>query len=115
MEEQEKILKVFVRSNGKAPFLIWMSKLKDPKTEQRIEARLNRLRLGLIGDCKKVREGVFELRLDYGPGYRIYFGSLEGNLIILLIGGDKSTQQQDIENAQQYWKEYKQEREDANY
>ena len=66
--------------------------------------RINRLRLGLFGDCKPVGDGVSELRMDFGPGYRAYFGQ-SGDQIILLSGGDKATQDADIKNAKKYWKE----------
>ena len=115
MEPQEKSLRVFVRSDGKTPFLDWLGKLRDQRAEQRIDSRLNRLRLGNPGDSSGVGEGVCELRLDYGPGYRVYFGPVGDTIVILLIGGDKSTQADNIKKAKEYWKEYKQEKKDANY
>ena len=71
-----------------------------------VRARLNRIRLGNFGDCKAVGGGVEELRIDFGPGYRIYYGR-EGQLaVILLCGGSKGTQARDILRAQKHWKEY---------
>jgi putative addiction module killer protein len=115
MESQQKLVRVFVRSDGKSPFIDWLSKLRDQRAEQRIIARLNRLRLGNPGDSRGVGEGVLELRIDYGPGYRVYFAQVGDTLVVLLIGGDKSTQAQDINKAKQYWQEYKKEKHHAEY
>jgi len=68
------------------------------------------LRGGNPGDCKAVGAGVFELRIDYGPGYRLYLAAAEQTLVVLLLGGDKTTQAQDIRTARQYWAEYQQRR-----
>jgi len=73
----------------------------------RIRARLDRLRLGYFGDCKGVGDGVFELRLHFGAGYRIYFGRHWNKIIVLLTGGDKGGQQRDIERAKIYWQDYR--------
>ena len=70
-----------------------------------IRVRINRLRQGNLGDCRHLDEGVYELRIHYGPGYRVYFGDLDGETIILLCGGDKRTQKRDIQKAKEYWRE----------
>ena len=77
----------------------WLDNLKDVKAYARIETRLFRLALGLPGDVKPVGKGVYELRMDYGPGFRIYFTKQGNTLIIILAGGDKSTQANDIQSA----------------
>lgn len=77
----------------------WYSNLKDRQARVRIQTRIYRLSLGLPGDVKAVREGVSELRIDYGPGYRVYFCKKGETLIFLLAGGDKSTQEKDIRTA----------------
>jgi putative addiction module killer protein len=77
----------------------WLRRLRDCKAVARIQSRIDRLQLGLQGDVKPVGEGVSEIRIDYGPGYRIYFVQLGQELVILLAGGDKSTQRQDIAKA----------------
>jgi putative addiction module killer protein len=77
----------------------WFSSLRDITARARIDIRLRRVSLGNYGDIKSVGEGVFELRIDYGPGYRIYYLQRGKELIILLAGGDKSTQNQDMKNA----------------
>jgi putative addiction module killer protein len=81
--------------------------LRDIKTRAKIRVRLDRISLGNFGDCHGVGEGVQELRLDYGPGYRIYFGQKGTSIVILLCGGDKSTQTKDIKTAKRYWNEYR--------
>ncbi len=77
----------------------WFSSLRDRKARARIQTRIDRLQLGLLGDVKPVGEGVSELRIDYGPGYRVYFVQRGQELVILLAGGDKSTQDKDIKTA----------------
>lgn len=71
-----------------------------------MRARLNRIRLGNFGDCKSVGGGVEEMRIDLGPGYRIYYGREGSLVVVLLCGGNKRTQAKDIVRAQKHWKEY---------
>jgi len=80
-------------------FKNWLSGLKDLQAKARIEARIRRVSLGNRGDAKPVREGISELRIDYGPGYRVYFIQRGPAMIVLLAGGDKRTQNVDIERA----------------
>ncbi len=77
-------------------FDVWMRQLRDAKARARIQARILRLSLGNPGDVKPVGKGVSEMRIDYGPGYRVYFLQRGAEIIILLCGGDKSNQQNDI-------------------
>jgi len=93
---------------GKEPFVDWKNSL-DVTTSTRIEARLTRIRSsGNLGDYKAVKEGVYELRLDFGPGYRVYFGfdNQKKKMIVLLAGGAKDTQQKDIAKAKLYWQDH---------
>jgi putative addiction module killer protein len=80
-------------------FRSWFSKLRDLRASMRIQARLRRLELGNVGDAKPVGGGVSELRIDYGPGYRIFFVQRGDRIAILLYGGDKSSQRHDIKKA----------------
>ena len=89
------------------PFEEWLDELNDKRAAARVLARLARLRQGNPGDCKPVGEGVSEMRVDYGPGYRVYFGQKGATLVVLLCGGDKHTQNRDIVFAKQYWREFK--------
>jgi len=77
----------------------WFAALRDRKARARIQTRIDRLQLGILGDVKPVGEGISELRIDYGPGYRVYFVQRGKELVILLAGGDKSTQDKDIKTA----------------
>jgi putative addiction module killer protein len=80
-------------------FDAWLSKLKDRQAIQRILARIDRVRLGNFGDSKFLRDGVSELRIDWAAGYRLYYTQRNGVMVILLCGGDKSTQSKDINRA----------------
>jgi len=97
---------VYVDNNGREPFTEWINNLRDSAGRKRILARLFRLEQGNYGDCKPVGEGVSEFRMFFGPGYRVYFGEDESSIIVLLCGGDKSSQKDDIQQAKIYWKEY---------
>jgi putative addiction module killer protein len=77
-------------------FVRWFASLRDGQARMRIQVRIRRLSIGNPGDVRPVGEGVSEMRIDYGPGYRVYFAQRGAALIILLAGGDKRTQQQDI-------------------
>ena len=77
----------------------WFSSLRDRQAKARIDIRIRRLSLGNPGDVKAVGEGVFELRIDYGPGYRVYFVQHGQTVVILLAGGDKRTQDRDVKTA----------------
>lgn len=107
MSKDKKTLKIYQDSSGREPFAEWLDSLKDRKTRSRIITRLDRLEVGNPGDNRHLEEGVYELRLHFGPGYRVYYGEDGPIIIILLIGGDKSTQSNDIKKAKALWKNYK--------
>ncbi len=105
---QPREVKRYITLEGKIPILEWLVSLRDLRTKSKINQRLDRLSLGNLGDCKFVGDGVYELRIDYGSGYRIYFGQFGSVVILLLCGGDKSTQNRDIRKAKEYWRDYEQ-------
>jgi len=87
-------------------FLDWLKKLRDKGASDRIAVRIRRIELGNLGDVKPVGGGVHELRIDYGQGYRIYFANINNEIIILLVGGSKSSQEKDIKEARKLLHEY---------
>lgn len=105
---QPKATIIYTTSACVCPFDDWVTELRDRQAVARIEKRLIRLRGGNPGDYKAVGAGVYELRIDYGPGYRIYFAFSEQQVVLLLCGGDKTTQTADIERAADYWENFQQ-------
>ncbi|AFZ48018.1 addiction module killer protein [Cyanobacterium stanieri PCC 7202] len=103
------IIKVLENKDGISLFEKWYYSIKDQQTRRKILLRLKRISQGNLGDWKSVGNKVFELRLDFGAGYRVYFSRYEDTVIILLAGGDKSTQQSDIKKAIQLWEDYRNE------
>lgn len=95
----------FQTSGGRCPFRDWMNSL-DHKTQQIIDARLTRVRRGLIGYAEHLGGGLIELKFDVGPGYRIYCGKDGSSIVILLCAGDKKGQSRDIDTAREYWADY---------
>ena len=108
---QPRKLQIYRAPNGREPFTEWLKSLRDRTTRKRTQARINRIESGNLEDHKSVGDGVFELRSQFGPGYRIYFGEVDNTIILLLCGGDKSSQDRDIERAKDYWQEYKESQE----
>lgn len=100
-------IQIYQTSNRESPFTIWLDYLNDINAKARILQRIDRIALGNLGDCEPVGEGVHELRIAYGPGYRIYFGNDGKQLVILLCGGTKRQQGKDIKKAKEYWEDYK--------
>ena len=103
---RKKQLEIFVTKDGRTPFTEWLESLKDKTSQFRIKERLDRVSLGNLGDYKSIGEGVYELRLTIGPGYRIYFGLETDTFMILLLGGSKKGQQRDIHKSKEYWKDH---------
>src|SRR3989338_10450823 len=93
--------------NGRCPFSEWLDRLKDVAARAIIRKRLNRIRMGNFGNTRSVGEGVFELKIDFGPGYRAYYGLDGDTLVVLLCGGVKGSQERDIQKANEYWRDYR--------
>ena len=103
-----KELVFYTQDSGKTPFTRWISQIRDSVARDKITARLLRLEKGHYGDAKHLRAGVWELRIDFGPGFRIYFAEEKQKLVVvLLLGGTKKTQPEDINIAIRYWEDYK--------
>ena len=102
----------YVTEDGRDYFDEWLQ-CQDAEIRARVQTRIDRIELGNFGDHKGVDEGVFELRIDFGPGYRVYYGLDSKTLVILLAGGTKKQQARDVKMALTHWKKYKEEKRDA--
>ncbi len=106
MEACPYTIEYYLTAINKKPFKEWMDGL-DINTRAKIRIRLDRVRLGNLGKNRHVGEGVYELKIDYGPGYRVYYALNGKTVVLLLVGGDKSTQRKDILQAKAYWQDHK--------
>lgn len=95
-------VQVYQTADGKQPFMEWLRGLKDRQARAQVRVRLARLQVGNFGDCKALGGGLSELRITHGPGYRVYLTKRGASWVLLLCGGDKKTQAQDIERARRY-------------
>lgn len=92
---------IYVALGNQCPFEQWFESVRDPRTRAVIRTRIDRLALGLFGDCRPVGGAVFELRIDYGPGFRIYYAMAGKQIVLLLTGGSKRSQKSDIRYAKE--------------
>ena len=104
----QRVLKIYKTSEGKEPLVKWLNSINDSRTKKRIINHIDKLKLN-IGDVKSVGGGVFELRMFFGSGYRVYYTNLDDIILLLLCAGDKSSQEKDIKKAKEYWDNYKKE------
>lgn len=102
----ETIIKEYLDANGRSPFGKWFNQL-EPKAASKVTTSLYRLGQGHSSNVKHLGAGVYEYKLYYGPGYRVYFGKDGKEIVILLLGGTKKSQSRDIAKAKILWKEYK--------
>lgn len=107
VKAKERSVDYFYAPNSKAPVKDWLHSIRDKLTQAILYKRIRQAALGNFGDHKSVGQGVSEMRIDYGPGYRIYYGIHQDEVILLLIGGSKKTQSSDIEKAKTYWNLWK--------
>lgn len=103
---EEFQLEYYQQENGAVPFRDWLRDLRDMRAVARIRARLTRVRAGNFGTIRALGDGISELKIDYGPGYRVYYAMSGKTVVLLLIGGDKSTQKKDIHTAKNFWRDY---------
>jgi putative addiction module killer protein len=96
----------YLNDEGKDVFLEWLKRLRDPMAKVQVVKRVNRVEQGNFGDYKFCRDGVREMRIDVGAGYRVYYAQSGSQVILLLCGGDKRTQDADIERAVKYWQDW---------
>ncbi|MGB6678933.1 MAG: type II toxin-antitoxin system RelE/ParE family toxin [Terriglobales bacterium] len=100
-------LRRYLTASGRDVFGEWLSRLRDARTRARIVARIDRLSAGNFGDAKALRDGLFELRIDWGPGYRVYYAVVGRSCVLLICGGDKRKQTSDIKRALEYLTDYR--------
>lgn len=99
-------LEHYLTATGKDDYLLWLQRLRDSKAKVAIVRRVARIEHGNFGDHRFCRDGVWEMRIDVGPGYRVYYGQARYRLVLLLCGGDKRTQEADIERAVVNWQDW---------
>ena|SRR5437667_3166074 len=102
----EITIRRYVTRNGRDTFGEWLSHFKDARTRAKIVARIDRLSVANFGDCKNLGGGLFELRIDWGPGYRVYYAMIGRSCILLLCGGNEKSQPADIRMARKYLQDY---------
>ena len=96
----------YLTADGRDPYQAWLNNLRDLRAQITIDRRIERLKCGNFGDHKFCREGVWELRIDVGSGYRVYYAQSEQDIVLLLCGGDKNSQRSDINKAINYWHDW---------
>ena len=106
MDITEWLVENYVTPQGNDIFENWIDSLPDSKTQLIIHKRLFRFKVGNFGDCKFIGGGIFEARIFYGPGFRIYFALPDRTTVLILMGGDKTSQNRDIEISKKNWQEY---------
>ncbi len=101
------IINEYTDKQGNSPYADWLGSLRDVCAKAKIIMRVDRMEIGLFGDSEPIGEGLSELRIHYGPGYRVYYGKDGKQVYLLLCGGDKSKQSKDIRRAKAYWQDHK--------
>lgn len=101
------VVRRYRTEDGREVVTEWLNSLRDVRAKARISVRIDRIKAGNFGDCEYLREGVWELKIDYGPGYRVFFGKVGQAVVLLLCGGDKRKQDADIDKAVDYLADFK--------
>ena len=107
MGDMDITVNEYINENGDSPYAQWLDSLKDAKGKAAIISRVDRMELGNFGDSEPVGDGISELRIHFGPGYRVYYARDGKSVYLLLCGGNKSSQKKDIKLAKQYWSTHK--------
>jgi len=107
MQPRKRQVLHYVSDSGVDVYKEWLDALKDVRGRAAILKRIDRVEVGLFGDHRYVGEGVWELRIDFGPGYRVYYGEAGSVIVLLLSGGDKGTQKRNIRQAHEFWADYR--------
>ncbi len=97
----------YTDERGKSPYAEWLADLRDARAKAKVIIQVDKMELGLFGDSQPIGDGLSELRVHYGPGYRVYYSKEGRQVYLLLCGGDKSTQAKDIKQAKSYWQDHK--------
>lgn len=113
LTEMKHTINEYTDAKGKSPYATWLNGLRDARAKARIILQVDRMELGLFGDSEPIGDGLSELRIYYGPGYRVYYGKEANQVYLLLCGGDKSTQSKDIKKARAYWQKHKRRQQDG--
>jgi len=106
MDVKPRNVLIYMTADGKCPFEEWLNNLRDVRGRALIRKRINRIRIGNLGKNRSLGDGVSELKIDFGPGYRIYYGEDGACVVVLLCGGDKGSQEKDIDRAKEFWSDY---------
>jgi putative addiction module killer protein len=109
MEVRPKRIEKYLTENGRCPYDEWFESQRDKRTQAIIAVRLNRVMQGNFGLCRRLEDGVWELKIEHGPKFRVYFAEDGDVIVVLLCGGDKATQVQDIQRAREFWADYRKE------
>ena len=99
-------IQTYQTPDGREPYAEWLAALADRQARARVLVRVHRMSAGNFGDCKPLEGGVWELRIDWGPGYRVYYALADRHVVLLLVGGDKRRQRVDIAAALKYWQDW---------
>ena len=107
MRDMTNTINEYIDDSGKSLYADWLKNLRDAKAKAKIMMQVDKMELGLFGDVEAIGEGLSELRIHYGPGYRVYYGKEGQQVFLLLCVGDKSTQSKDIKKAKECWNNHK--------
>lgn len=107
MPDMRNAINEYTDETGKSPYADWLESLRDARARAKVIMQVDKMELGLFGDSQPIGDGLSELRIHYGPGYRVYYGKEGQQVYLLLCGGDKSTQAKDIKQAKAYWQDHK--------